>query len=237
MIEYLSWDSHFFGRQVGRLVLNSSQTPNAHEIINCCTDYDLLYIYCQKKLDIHVNPKIKIAGALIDVGGQIKLQKTLSYYPSNEYSIAPIVKICPYSSSEASEEITSLAKHAGKMSRFKVDPFIPNMYFHNMYNIWIKNSLSCLHICTYNEFTAGLVTLEKEGSTPRIGLISVHEKLQNKGLGGQLVAYIERHCHERGDKVLEVITQSANLRAIRFYLKNGFVEKSQSFLYHWHRQV
>ena len=70
---------------------------------------------------------------------------------------------------------------------------------------------------------AGYVAVEREGDAIRIEQLFVSPGHEGEGVGRQLLDYAEGFAISEGARVLEVVAEEDNLRAVTFYRGRGFV--------------
>jgi len=70
---------------------------------------------------------------------------------------------------------------------------------------------------------AGYVAVEREGDTLRIEQLFVSPEHEGEGVGRQLLEYAEGYAISVGARLLQVIAERDNRRALEFYRGRGFV--------------
>ena len=79
----------------------------------------------------------------------------------------------------------------------------------------------------------GMITVKSKNDFADIGLISVDESMQGRGVGRMLIDATMNWLKFSTDiNHLNVVTQLDNTNACRFYEKIGFVEMKREFIYH-----
>jgi ribosomal protein S18 acetylase RimI-like enzyme len=73
---------------------------------------------------------------------------------------------------------------------------------------------------------AGYVALEAEGDAVRIEQLFVSPEHEGEGVGRQLLEYAEGFAISRGARILQVVVEGDNRRALSFYCGRGFTEAS-----------
>ena len=112
-----------------------------------------------------------------------------------------------------------------------------NDEFRRLYKKWILKSLEDqsirVLITKSDNYLTGFVTVELlDERKSRIGLISVNENFQGRGLGSILIKIAENVSLESGRSILQVATQFENKPALILYEKKGFEIISKTFIYH-----
>jgi GNAT superfamily N-acetyltransferase len=70
---------------------------------------------------------------------------------------------------------------------------------------------------------AGYVAVERAGEALRIEQLFVSPAHEGEGVGRQLLEYAEGYAISVGARVLEVVAEADNRRAVEFYRRRGFV--------------
>lgn len=232
-IELLAWDSEFFHRQVGRLILKAG-TP-LDELLQSAYQqrYELLYIYSP----IPIKERLIGKYALLDVGGHITFARDLSCH--GFAPIKPMPEIYEYQLDILSPELLEIAFLSGHLSRFKIDSSLPAGSFESLYETWLANTLENrprTSIYTYHsdDRVVGLITSELHEPKCSIGLLAVSQSHQGQGIATKLISHVRNICMTNKVASIEVKTQLSNKCARALYLKNSFTELKRSFLYHAH---
>jgi dTDP-4-amino-4,6-dideoxy-D-galactose acyltransferase len=233
LIEFLAWDSNFFGRRVGKLNLHSAATLDNSIQAAYQQGYELLYVYSSFPIAYSSVGRY----SLLDVGGHVTFVKSLSGHSPEE--AMTVKEISQYLLEAPTPELLQLAFLSGHLSRFKIDTSLPPGSFESLYKAWLTNSLiykqkSALYTYHCDEKLAGIITSEISGTKCTIGLLAVSDIFQGKGIATSLIAHIIRMCSQNLVSSVEVKTQLVNSSARALYLKNTFVERERSFLYHAH---
>ena len=77
---------------------------------------------------------------------------------------------------------------------------------------------------------AGYVALEENERAVRIEQLCVHPAHEEEGVGRQLLEWAEGYAISAGAARLQVVVESANVRAVSFYRGRGFVEAGPDLL-------
>lgn len=232
-IEFLAWDSQFLGRRVGRLTLTAPTSLDETLLRADHLSYNLLYIYSPIRIEASVVGHY----VLLDVGGHITFAKSLTNQSRVEVQHVP--EIHEYQLETLTPEVLDVAYLSGHLSRFRIDPSLPAGTFERLYETWLANTIknrpsSRLFAYQLDGMIAGLITSEMHGSTCTIGLLAVLEAYQGQGIATSLIKYVEAAGLHQAVTSMDVKTQLSNKGARALYLKNSFVERERSFLYHAH---
>jgi dTDP-4-amino-4,6-dideoxy-D-galactose acyltransferase len=232
-IEFLAWDSEFFGRHVGRL--NLKATTILEELFQSAHQqkYELLYVYSP----IPITESLIGEYALLDVGGHITFAKNPSHHSLKK--AMPVPEIFEYQRDILTPELLEIAFLSGHLSRFRIDPSLPADSFERLYEIWLANTLenrprTSIYIHHFDERVTGLITSDLHTPNCNIGLLAVSQPYQGQGIATKLIKYVEAICTANEIASIEVKTQLSNKCARALYLKNSFAERERSFLYHAH---
>lgn len=216
MIQFLEWDSNFFGCKIGKLDYTGLRKDSFK--FEDIKSFDLVYIFSDEKLDYN---------KLFDV--KIKFQKLTEKknFPN---------KITEFDSSKHSyEELLDLAYLSGHDSRFLKDPFFGEKAFKNLYKAWIDKSIedhkTKILIYFDQNRIIGFVTYKKDIDNAVIELIAVSENTQGKGIGFKLISAVEANLNPSTN--LFVSTQETNNIAMEFYVRNGFRIFDKKYIYHY----
>lgn len=227
-IKYLAWDSNFFNKRVGTLVYTNT-VPDESGLLKKLQieeKYDLLYIIAHNEKNC--NEICKTGAVLMD--RSVTYHKTTNFCTGGHNNA-----IIPYNGS-LTTDLLELAYESGHKSRFKLDPFL-NTKFKDIYRIWIEKSLSGeladrVFIYQDEEKIEGFITVSNKSGIGSIGLIAVSKNKQGRGIGKLLLNKTDQWFQQQNIKRAEVVTQSENKGACRFYEKNGYVIKEIQYIYH-----
>jgi len=222
-IQYLEWDTNFFGFKIGKLITNRNINLNALQN----TSYKLIYIYSNTNLN-----------NIMPIDTKVIFKKNINQL--NIYNLESIEEFDVMKHSYT--ELLDLVYLSGIHSRFKIDNKFSDIDFKRLYQKWIDESINkniafSVLIKTIKKEIAGFITLEiANEKTSKIGLIAVSPKFQGKGIATQLIKKAETVSKEEGFIELQVATQLINKPAINLYKKNGFKMHSVTNIYHlWNK--
>lgn len=236
MIEKLEWDSKFFKYPVGKLIVKHDINENKlFEILNKeAKNYNLVYIFLPEGRNISksncINHNIKLVDRKIVYQKKLSVRhRTVEKYFGEIESITGLKNY---------EKLPNLALLSGQYSRFNTDKNFIKGEFKRLYKKWLSNSIngSLADECfaTKNEKSGyqGFVTCKIHESSICIGLIAVDPKESGQGIGTKLIKRVEQLADFESIKNILVTTQLENIKACRFYEKNGFVKKELMNVYH-----
>lgn len=221
MIKELTWDSNFFGKKIGELILSEKSFLNIKDILDKAKTEGFCYIMCRyEKLDISLIKLLTSNGFyLTDIGviWGIDIKKFIA--SSDRELKDSIIKAEPSYIPELKEMSSSLYKD----SRFYSDPFFNKLDAERLFNSWIENSITgdAADIVFYYP-EKGYITCKKDYEIGKIVLIGVVKRWQRRGIGRALVEKALDWFHNEGIKSVQVRTQLKNINAMNFYSGLGF---------------
>lgn len=233
IIKELNWDSNFFDLKVGELIFDDHEIDWSALYEESRSDnFHLIYIKSKKGIIdfcLPSNSEVKLVDKKITFG--IDLKETSIQATNKNISSYPV-------SESLDQKLIDLSILAGTYSRFKVDTRINVDKFKELYKQWIVNSLNrsfADEVLVYRgqsgEIT-GMITIQINEGFANIGLLSVDNNQQGKGIGSKLIAAAFSYMTKRKATNAEVVTQLDNKEACNFYQKNGFEAKSLEHIYH-----
>lgn len=228
MIDYLDWDSQFFGMKIGRYeadvltvdILNKLLTEKeVHR-------YQLVYLF--------VKQVSKDVLCFLEKAGISPVDNKVTYGREFSDGVDFPPKISSYQG-DLTPELLQLALDSGHKSRFKQDKRLAP-YYDALYSLWIEKSLSGQMadvVFVYkDQDIRGFVTLKSNGGVGKIGLIAVKNALQGQGIGAALMDAALHWCHANQLNACEVVTQMDNIGACGLYEKKGYQVLRTELVYH-----
>lgn len=226
-VQYLDWDSEFFGFRIGRVSISSYQ-----DLMGLCTmknelgkQYDLIYVYCQPMVHFE-HPNAYLVDEKIIYTKRIESQ--------------PIcVNVCMYSDSLPNEDLYRLALISGEFSRFRNDIRFPKGSYERLYHRWIEQSVlgmmaNKVFVYRQGQRICGMITAKWNADAANYGLAAVDTPMQGKGIGTRMMQTLENYlAHATSATTLSLATQKNNQNACRFYEKLGFCVNNITSIYHW----
>lgn len=230
-IQYLQWDTDYFGIKSARVNLKNAVTPNEQfHIIDQCKEFEFVTISNINNLKEN-NYWIgrKTNAYLSDVN--IQFEKTILNDP-----ITPIEHTNVYNNYPFNEQVLDIAKKVFKYSRFFNDPNLPEEKAKNIYQQWILNAF-----CKADKYfavsemvgdVAGYLLFSINEDVCTIELIAVNSEYQGMGIGKSLVSSMEKFLNNIDINSVKVGTQINNISAFSFYSSLGFRYMSCNTIYH-----
>jgi dTDP-4-amino-4,6-dideoxy-D-galactose acyltransferase len=138
-------------------------------------------------------------------------------------------------------QLRMIAHIAFEEGRFYNEPGLSSEGAKKIYGEWARNSVKGGYanevIVAVKDKVLGFVTLkdEKKNRILWIDLIAVSPAAQGQGVGSLLVAESWKRVEALKDYTLGVKTQTENLGALRFYMRNGFEPEPFKLDYVWRK--
>jgi dTDP-4-amino-4,6-dideoxy-D-galactose acyltransferase len=133
------------------------------------------------------------------------------------------------------DTLMDLADGAYEGTRFARDPRFPAGSARRLYRKWVSESCTGWAdavLVAERTGAAGFITLHRDPGAWRIGLVGVGEAHRGSGVGTALVSAAIRHAALEGGALVTVVTQAANLPAVRLYERLGFRASQVGLWYH-----
>lgn len=235
-VEYLSWDSDFFEKKIGRVNITSKDDLEVASIKGAIegSDFDLIYLFAASDCVPAETIKVAFPDALW-VDGKITYLKLLS---EQGHSIDPNIE----SVTQTDNQLYELAIQAGQYSRFNIDTNFERDAYKKMYREWIRNSVSRsiadeVFVYAEKENKLGLITVGRKNNRMDIGLVGVDFRARGKGLASALIKRAEQFARSNDFKEIQVVTQIENKPACALYEKCGFAVESVVNIFHIWKKV
>ena len=230
----LSWDSTFLGIKVAKIIPSVIEERSLCNIVNEISNDGIRLVYWPSKRKMSENMTNKLGGVLVD----IKTTLTVDMDMINSKEIASFDIITPYSPNMSIDQFYSLSVQCGELSRFSVDKNIPQKKLFELYEIWIKKSLSKetadeVLVIYKNKKLLGFVTLAGNNGQGVIGLLVVDKHYRGQKYGEKLVRAAQQWFILHGYRYGQVVTQGSNIAAMNLYKKCGYSIEKQEYFYHF----
>lgn len=215
-VEYLDWDSKFFKKKIGKIVLNDNVEFDR-------LDYDLIYVFSDDG-NLKYNLVDKKTYFIIDDLKETSCNEDIIDFFSED--------------SNSLEEIRLLAIQSGIHSRFRVDKKFDNKDYQKLYQTWIDKSISKelaieVLVKKINSKIVGFTTINKKtNELADIGLVAVDENFRGRGIGKELIKKTISYAKSLGFSRLQVVTQLDNISATSLYKNTGFKINKIEYIYH-----
>ncbi len=232
-VEYLEWDSDFFGRRIGRVTINHLGEAETSEVLAWAEreNMDCLY-YLASGLDKDAAGAAESAGFhLVDL--RVTFIKDLL---KPERSFIPELHIRRAVEGDL-ETLKTMARDAFQLSRFHVDRHFDQQKADEMYAIWIENDLRLkghdVWVIDVEGQLAAYTSVSVTGQAKaQIGLAGTQPAWRGKGLSLELQRFICHELRDEGIEEIEIVTQGRNIPAQNLYQKAGYYIRSVDLWYH-----
>jgi dTDP-4-amino-4,6-dideoxy-D-galactose acyltransferase len=230
MIQYLDWDSRFFGKKIGKSESEILTMASVNALLKekSAEEYDLIYLFTTQtnhEAEMILNNRHcpvldhKITYAIDNIQGPVTTAPFITHYQG------PLT-----------QDLLRLAILSGHESRFRKDTSL-NPKFELLYTQWITKSLSgqladAVLIATINNAIKGFVTIKKTTQHGEIGLIAIDPAAQRQGIGSELMKAAHNWYYQNGLTAAFVTTQLTNTGACRLYEKSGYSAYNTRLIYH-----
>lgn len=232
ILEYLSWDSSFFNKKIGRIQLIDAEQQQLISLLAKAREenYQLVYVFSPEQLLISNELLSKMNGMLVD--------RKIVYRQSFEQCSTNHEEVEEYTSNELAAELLELAYASGVYSRFYLDSGFSTDDFKRLYQTWITKSLSKeladrIFVIKKNGIIEAMITLKMQDKTAEIGLLAVSENARGNKYGTKLIDTCKCTLANKGIHILDVPTQLHNNAACSFYENCGFEKLSVTNIYHF----
>lgn len=228
MIEFLSWDSDFFGVRVGRVPQPVDSPSMATEILGEFEESDLELLYAWVPLSVSgvLEVLLQRPGSLLtDIRAETEL--SLSGHAAGDLSRDGLdVREAQAMDLEGMLRIARRCYRG--LTRFYRDPGLSDEKCDEFYSIWVARDMedpgSLCMVCTEEDRVVGFCTSSPVGpDSARLGLIGVSTEARGRGAGDLLLRGTASFLESRGVRRLTAVTQLASAGAFRMYQRTGFL--------------
>jgi len=226
-IQYLDWDSDFFNKKIGRVVVENSDDIAIilQEAKNI--GYQLIYVFGNKNFFVDDKTLQQFNGHLAD--------RKVVYEKKIETIQEQVPVVSEYTSAELTPELEKLAYASGEYSRFKLDKNFAEDDFYRMYKIWAEKHLSTdkVFVAKENGAIKGMMVLQIDAEKGHLNLLAVSPDARGKGYARALISVCENALLNQGISIVDLPTQLDNMQACKLYEKYGFQIKEITNIYHF----
>jgi ribosomal protein S18 acetylase RimI-like enzyme len=233
MVRELIWDSAFFGRKMGELIPVSREPSYLKNDLDNAKEERFEYVICKlKSQDTSFIMMLESMGFyLTDIGVILSVesdkfvQKVPSVISRKEKRVeTPALNHIPM--------LRKMAKGLFPESRFYNDPFFSKKEGDRLYQEWIENSVKgeAADVVFWMPETGFITCRKTTGKGGEIVLLGIKKDLRGKGFGAALVRTAMHWFREQRIKNVTVRTQLKNLRALKFYVKLGFIPREYDII-------
>lgn len=235
--KFLEWDTNYFGVNSGRVTLNESIGSKEWDIISKVLQGNDFNIIDNVNNDSINNLYIsKLSGEFVtDINFQFIKEINTEIKNVNKLDISIQNKL------PVNDEILEISRNSYKHSRFFNDPYLNKEKARDVYGHWVQSCFLSENkyfiTCYIDSKIVGyiLFSLDCKSNASIIELISVKEGMENRSIGKEMMMYLEKYIYNnhKDIKYIKVGTQSNNINAINFYVRNGFRVKEIRSIYHY----
>jgi GNAT superfamily N-acetyltransferase len=232
VIERLSFDSEWFGLEVGRLACPVDGA--ARDWVAEADRFDLVYL-AGRSLD--VLPLGTIGGRITLVDERLDLERA----PAGAASESPGNNVATLATDAEIEEAAAIAGTAFTTSRFYREDALKNRAG-DLYRKWVRNRKGPVAEGTgilgfrgaAGGPVGGFLVFRPDAPCSRVDLIGVSDEMRDHGAGRALVEGLQSRVPGNG---LRVRVSADNPRALDFYLSAGFRPRASDVVVHrWRRK-
>jgi dTDP-4-amino-4,6-dideoxy-D-galactose acyltransferase len=234
MIKELVWDSAFFGRKIGELIVSNRESNIIEAALKKAKADGFQYVIC--KIYSRNNPLMNQLRSLdfylLDIGVTCAIDAgSLSTGMKKSSSAGR-----QFIRAADDHDIRALKKTAQSLftdGRFYHDPFFSKKEADKLYKTWIENAVrgDTADIVWYIPDT-GCVACQISGNRRgNIVLIGVQKNFRRKGFGSVLMEKALKWFQDNGIRMVSVRTSARSLDAINFYLRSGFYIQKYDYVF------
>ncbi len=234
MIREMTWDSTFFRKRIGRLLLTAHNPQQIESVLGKAKLQGFQYIVC--KITSFNTSSVRLLESfgfsLTDVGVTYSIKAN----DFNDIEGRAGLKISNSIKVASTKDIPMLKKMVQSLftdSRFYNDPFFTKKDADSLYKAWIENSVRGIAadvvFCIPHK---GFICCKQKGKKQgEIILIGVDKKYQGQGLGRALIEKAVKWFIDKGLPSVSVRTQLKNVAAMNFYTALGFSIKKYDVIF------
>jgi dTDP-4-amino-4,6-dideoxy-D-galactose acyltransferase len=235
LVEYLNWDSQFFGISIGRTRIDIShlQPKSLDMAINEARALDIKCLYVEIPFGIPEVIAYCSENGFFLVDLKTTLEKKIGIKDTRASSINITYKL----EDEYYTSLREIVKQISIQSRFSYDLKFGRENSRLLYEEWLRVSFYekyCDYFIVYikDEKPAGFITVKIKNGRPFIDLLGVLDEERGKGIGKCLINEAERRLSEARYNTMKVVTQGHNIGALRTYQSMNFKIESINIFYH-----
>lgn len=237
LCRYLDWDSDFFQQRIARLLPTRLVPGKLEQALDWCSSQEIDCLYFLAAGDHPSSLRLACQHGFTLVDTRLTLERMLSSKdPAPEPQDANIsVRVWQSSDIPVLSDIAALNI---KQTRFHNDPGFSTERAEALYRTWIERSCQDyadqVLVAVDKGAPAGFITLNTnaEQSLGSISLLGVSQTARQRGLGSLLVSAGLRWLAAQGAVRAAVVTQGANLAALRLYQHCGFIITDMYLWFH-----
>jgi ribosomal protein S18 acetylase RimI-like enzyme len=235
LVEFLRWDSAFFGYRIARVKPNQLDPDDGREILQWCSQeqMDCVYFLADPASASALAWAADSGFRLLDIRTTLRCD-LLEVQPKAPPS-APCAAIAPFKNGHL-PALRRIARASHRDSRFYWDANLRDKS-DVLFETWITKSCEdyadMVLVAELDGAAAGYITLDYASPTDsRIGLFAVDQRARGRGIGCQLVHCGLKWLRSQGAVQSSVVAQGRNLAALKLYQKAGFRVETLQLWYH-----
>ncbi len=236
-VQFLDWDTQFFGVRIGRVLRTRMDAPYLAEVLAWAQEQQIECLYFLADPDDP--PTVRLAEdagfRFMDIRLNLEIPR-LSLSP--EPSLPEGLSLRMGQTSDF-ELLRHVARDSYTQTRFFSDPHFTQAQCADLYETWLRRSLleawaDGVIVAELDGVPMGFVTghLHHSDQRARIGLVGVHEAARGRSMGSALLNASLRWFVQAGMTSAEVTTQARNIPAQRLYQRAGFIAQGVGLWYH-----
>lgn len=237
LIQYLNWDTEFFGFKIGRITLDQLNVKQMRAIVQLAQQeqYRCLYFQADPNDPTTVTSVEEKGFHLVDV--RVVLEHPFDGRPAPvpRYPISPEVSLRSPKEDDR-VKLESIAVQIGQTSRFYFDKNFPADASAKLYRAWLEKLINAANstviVACLSDQPVGLIACSIRHNVGAIELAGVQSGCRGKGVGTALVQGALDWFKAQHLSSAEVVTQTRNVPAQRLYQQMGFFTRSMTLYYH-----
>src|SRR5690606_20636189 len=236
-IEYLEWDSDFFGIKIGRLIINDEKyfDPIIFKKEVKKNNFNLVYVFKLDKMlpwDKTLNSDLK----LVDIQPTMSMKFNSSSYKGLQYDLKN------HLTQKEIFESYEIAEETAVVSRFYNESLIGYNKTKALYRKWVDNTLNrSFSDGLFLERESGVITglhIIKTDIINKIGfftLTGVNSNYKRQGIGRKLWSQSFGYwANESNVEIIKSPLSFQNSESLNFHLKMGFNKIEEiKYIYHY----
>lgn len=235
LVEFLGWDSEFFGHRIARVKPHDVDPAAGQEILQWCTDerIDCLYFLADPASDAALAWVEDAGFRLMDIRATLHCDFRAAQQPGERREAT--ARVAPAKPDDL-PALRRIARVSHRDSRFYWDAKL-RAKSDDLFETWIARSCEdyadMVLVAEIDAAAVGYITLDHSSPCDgKIGLFAVGPEARGRGVGQQLVHCGLEWLRSRGATECRVVTQGRNRGALRLYQKAGFRVEDLKLWYH-----
>lgn len=235
ILEYLDWDSSFFGLGIARLKTNTLDRSMVQRIEQSRASrqpLDCIYFLADPTDTDSLRVAQEYGFALVDI--RATLERRLGANRSLDGGMGG-AKVRAFVREDL-PALRKIARASHHNTRFYRDHHFSSSQCDKLYETWIEKSCDgdahAVLVTDEGSRVSGYLTCHLRDSCGQIGLVAVAPEHRGTGLGGELVSAALQWFSDNHAATVAVVTQATNTSATRLYERAGFVTRSIQLWYH-----